>query len=312
MNNDLKGQYVDTWTSDCTHLTLKQIILTVKMLHALIDNKYYVTMDYWTSYVDKIKNQLPLPCATDFKPPMAEILLNQVDLVPDARRKTLFAKKTFVFPTEQMRAQMSEIIAKAGGESIASWQSKPSAILAKAINSPDTFIFIRHDDDDGVTRPLDAPSRPYTLVHELMLKTGQRLVPVQEIAMALAHCSCEQNCNPLFRRVEAVFNNHHRGDGVLSAGGEGAAAAALALETQSQDFLMSSSVMMTRNDLVIPASAESDLDLVSYPVRINKRQLSDDDDDDDGSIHHGDSLTKRVKHEDKVEIVEEPLKIDVK
>lgn len=111
----IRGTYVDQWTPECTHLTLKEITLTIKFLHALIEEKPIVTPTYWTKFAERVQKKLPPPDIEQYnKVPVAEVLLNKIDLSPNPKRKVLFTGKLFVFPKEKDKKKLEDLIKKAG------------------------------------------------------------------------------------------------------------------------------------------------------------------------------------------------------
>lgn len=89
--------------------------LTVKVLHALLDQKYIVTPEFWTKLVENISKNLPPPEEKNYRNPVvSEPLLNSVNLSINPVRNTLFRGKTFIFLKEKNKIQMEAIIRKAG------------------------------------------------------------------------------------------------------------------------------------------------------------------------------------------------------
>ncbi|XP_074025637.1 nbs [Leptinotarsa decemlineata] len=192
----LGGLYTDNWTSECTHLTVEEITLTVKVLHALIDQKPIVIPAYWSKYVENINKRLPPPNIEEYQnPPMAEALLNKVELKSNITRKELFKGKTFMFLKEKSKMQMEDIIKKVGGAAM-SWE-KTSIPLADILNSQKDFIIIQTPNQEEDTH--------FNKIIKNFIKKGQRTIPLQEIAMAIVHGSCDKDCNPNFNRAEEVF-----------------------------------------------------------------------------------------------------------
>ncbi|XP_018580244.1 nibrin [Anoplophora glabripennis] len=217
----IKGKYIDQWTSDCTHLTMEEISLTIKFLHALIDEKLVVKPSYWSKFAERVQKQLPPPNINLYnKPPVAEVLLSKVDLSPNSTRKELFKGKLFVFPKEKDKKRLEDIIKKAGGTSI-SWE-KNSIPLEDIEKSPKEFLIIESGD------MTNDPS--LNEVIKRFSKQGKRTIPLQEIAISITLCSCERDCNPNFNRVEEVFP--------LCRPTEPTQSKALAANTESEHFTM--------------------------------------------------------------------------
>lgn len=110
----LGGSYVESWTVECTHLTVQNITVTGKLLLALLDNKPIVTQNYWTAFAENISKHLPPPDINKYNnPPIAEPLLKNIDFKSMSRRG-LFQGKIFIFASEHSMKDMEEIIKKAG------------------------------------------------------------------------------------------------------------------------------------------------------------------------------------------------------
>ncbi|KAG5898744.1 hypothetical protein JTB14_020938 [Gonioctena quinquepunctata] len=192
----LGGTFTENWTSDCTHLTVEEITLTVKVLHALIDEKPIVVPTYWAKFAENAAKSLPPPNINEYNdPPMAEALLNKIELKNCSSRKGLFKGKTFMFLKEKSKKQMEDVIRKAGGVPT-SWE-KDSKPLEDIINSPKEFLLIQTPDQEE--------DESFNEIIKHFSKKGKRTIPLQEIAMAIVYGSCEKDCNPSFNRAGEVF-----------------------------------------------------------------------------------------------------------
>lgn len=100
----------------CTHVTAEEIVLTVKILCAVIAGTPIVTLKYWKDYVNNVKQNLPSPNVADYKPPCSEMILNyqNIDLDYKDERRSLFKDKIFVFPTKREKDKMVDMIRLAG------------------------------------------------------------------------------------------------------------------------------------------------------------------------------------------------------
>lgn len=106
--------YVDNWGPECTHLTVNKMAVTSKVLHAILDAKPITLTDYWTHFLENVLINRAPPNIEDFcNPPSEEPLLNNINFT-NTFRKSLFANKIFVFPTDKSKSDMEVIIRKAG------------------------------------------------------------------------------------------------------------------------------------------------------------------------------------------------------
>ncbi|CAH1176118.1 unnamed protein product [Phaedon cochleariae] len=194
----LGARFIDQWTADCTHLTVEEITLTVKVLQALIYKKPIVLPSYWTKFAECVSRNSPPPDIENYNnPPMAEALLNKVEIKANLQRNGLFEGKMFIFSKEITKKQMEDVIKKLGGNAI-SWEKDPFPIedIAK---SPKEFLVIQTPEKS------EAEDSSMNEIIKLLSKQGKRTIPLQEIAMAIVHASCEKDCNPKFNRAVEVF-----------------------------------------------------------------------------------------------------------
>ncbi|XP_044268561.1 nibrin [Tribolium madens] len=249
------GTFVNEWGPTCTYLTVPVIVLTIKMLNALIDDKPIVNLKFWDEYIKRIKNNEPLPDLQDFKPPVVETLLNGIDLTPNPERKTLFKNKIFVFPTEKLKLKMMYLIKQTGGSCI-SWEKQPLSIT-QVTKSKNTYLFIFSDEPKNTPESLKQ-------IHEYLTKIGERTIPLQEIPKAIMLSSCEKDCNPKFNRVHSVFVEKE-----LNSESE---ILPLVQETPTDDVLPQN--FEPKQELVIPGSLDSDLYLLASLQQPLQKQVN--------------------------------------
>lgn len=110
------GTYVDKWSDKCTHLTVENLTLTIKVLHALVEGKPIVTLDYWSDYAESVEKKVSLPDINKYnRPPIAETLLrSDFEYKADPRRKTVFENKMFVFLKSSTKKQIEDVIKSCG------------------------------------------------------------------------------------------------------------------------------------------------------------------------------------------------------
>lgn len=109
----LQGTVIDVWREDCTFVTVKEIVLTPKVLCALIKGIPVVTPQYWHDFVNCVRENKPLPNTSDYRPPLGKSCKTASwDYNPD--RSHLFKNKVFVFTNNRDMAQMQELVQTAG------------------------------------------------------------------------------------------------------------------------------------------------------------------------------------------------------
>ncbi|VEN57567.1 unnamed protein product [Callosobruchus maculatus] len=192
----IHGSYVEEWSQDCTHLTVKEIALTVKVLYALIDDKPIIMPQYWTALKKHVTLGEDAPKIEDYnKPPVNETLLSRVEWKREINRTNLFKNKLFIFLTENSKKTMEGVISRLGGTSIA-WEKNPMA-SEDVKKSPKDIIVIQ---------PLEkTQNSSFEELTRIVLAKGHRLIPQQEIALAVVSGNLEKDCNPEFDRASEVF-----------------------------------------------------------------------------------------------------------
>ncbi|XP_060518612.1 nibrin isoform X2 [Cylas formicarius] len=260
---------VDKWLKVCTHLTAENIVLTLKFLQALIDEKPIVTPKYWEEYANCIMNNHEPPNINEFnKPNIGEELLSKdYDFSPNPARKTLFSNKLFIFPMEKNKLQMQEVI-ECCGECV-SWEESP-LIMSEMKKSTKDYILIKSEDQLGTA---------FKKVVQAFLKEHKRTIPVSEIALAIISCSCKTNCNPDFDLANKVFGN--RTQHVPAEG------TPLAMETQSEPQINENNA--TKHNVIISSSLDDPLSLCFDNIKhklnedstkISKKRLNEADENE--------------------------------
>ncbi|KAJ8954433.1 hypothetical protein NQ318_011109 [Aromia moschata] len=197
------GRYVENWNAECTHLTIEEITLTVKVLHAIIDEKPIVKPAYWSKFAENVNKMKPPPDINEYnKPPIAEALLNNVEFSTDPRRRSLFKGKLFVFSKEKTKKQMEDVIRKAVLKNYGSrWNFHfmgKGSYATRRHQEVSQRIYYNPCPDSTDDSNLNDVVKHFS-------NQGKRTIPLQEIAMSIVLCSCEKDCNPSFNRVEQVF-----------------------------------------------------------------------------------------------------------
>lgn len=109
----LGGKILDQWSVNCTHLTMKDPSVTMKLLHALIEQKQVVTINYWRDLLSAVNNiKTSLPKMESYRPDFGD---DSIDFSCVPKRRTLFRGITFVFLNRKHFDMYSPVIKLVGG-----------------------------------------------------------------------------------------------------------------------------------------------------------------------------------------------------
>ncbi|KAH8270081.1 hypothetical protein KR018_003727, partial [Drosophila ironensis] len=184
----LGGAVAPTWTEQCTHLTMNEVSVTVKLLHALLENKPIVTFAYWRSLLQAaqrvhVKEGWPLP--EEYQP-------TNMDVRWRPERTRLFAGKTFVFMNRKHFEIYGTVVQKAGA-------------TCKDLNSGVRKTFLTKKDVIVIQYVPSTQSQATETINSIQVfldileQAGLRIIQEYEIGMALINCSAREFCNPLHK-----------------------------------------------------------------------------------------------------------------
>lgn len=250
------GLMLQNWTEQCNYVTVEEMMLTVKVLSALIAGVPIVCVKYWDDYVNCLKENKPVPDVKEYQPKCSEVVINEnVSLEYREERKNLFKNKLFIFPKEGDKEKIASLIKLAGGESV-SWDVHPLSIDIIGNGQLTEYIVVQTSNiNDSIKQNKELADfiNHYT-------SAGNRTVPLQEIALAIINCSCEKDCNPKFNRKAYVFKTSTQKDNRSQV--------FLAMATESIE--LNTEPIQLKNETVIPQSFENDLHIPNKIEIIDK------------------------------------------
>ncbi|KAH8408380.1 hypothetical protein KR215_004656 [Drosophila sulfurigaster] len=188
----LSAFLLPSWTNHCTHLTMDNVSVTVKLLHALLDNKPIVSMAFWRAlakFVRRVHVSEDWPQPEDFPPAQSE---DMPSIKWNPQRTQLFARKTVVFCNRKHFDMYAPVVLKAGG-------------TCKDLNSGVRRQFLTKDDVIVIQYIPSTQSQATETIHsvqEILNQAGRRLIPDYEIGLAILHCSTHKFCNPAHTIME--------------------------------------------------------------------------------------------------------------
>uniref|UniRef100_A0A034WIX1 Nibrin n=1 Tax=Bactrocera dorsalis TaxID=27457 RepID=A0A034WIX1_BACDO len=204
----LGGSILTGWKDTYTHLTLAEIKLIPKLLHAIIDKKPIVTCDYWCSVVQAARRgRRSLPNAASYVPPNPRNL----DLSYREERKSIFKNMTFVFLNARHFNIYAPIVEKTGGKS-----KHLNVGIQKSFLVRKDVVVIQY-----VPSTESQSSQTVSTIEDYLKQHSRRTVPEYEIGFAIIHCSTQMYCNPSYKEAENLdFESESIGSGVLQSSGK--------------------------------------------------------------------------------------------
>ncbi|KAH8342264.1 hypothetical protein KR067_009243, partial [Drosophila pandora] len=181
----LGGAVTSAWTEECSHLTMNGASVTVKLLHAMLENKPIVTVGYWRNMLQAaqrihVKEGWPQP--EDYQPP-------NLDVRWRPERTRLFAGKTFIFMHRKHIETYGSVVQKAG----AACKDLNNGVR-KTFLTRKNVIVVQY-----VPSTQSQSTESVNFVIETLEQAGLRIIQEYEIGMALIHCSIAEFCNPLHK-----------------------------------------------------------------------------------------------------------------
>ncbi|KAH8343326.1 hypothetical protein KR059_008319, partial [Drosophila kikkawai] len=170
------------WTEECSHLTMNEATVTVKLLHALLENKPIVTFAFWRKLLQAaqsihVKEGWPQP--KDYQP-------TNMDVEWRPERTTLFAGKTFVFMNRKHFEIYGAVVQKAG----AACKDLNSGVRKTFLTKKDVIVI------QYVPSTQSQATETINSIQGILEQAGLRIIQEYEIGTALLHCSIKEFCNP--------------------------------------------------------------------------------------------------------------------
>ncbi|KAH8317008.1 hypothetical protein KR074_007800, partial [Drosophila pseudoananassae] len=181
----LGGAVTSAWTEGCSHLTMNGASVTVKLLHAMLENKPIVTVAYWRDMLKAaqrihVKERWPQP--EDYQP-------TNLDVKWRPERTRLFAGKTFIFMHRKHIDMYGSVVQKAG----AACKDLNNGVR-KTFLTKKNVIVVQY-----VPSTQSQSTESVNFVIDTLEQAGLRIIQEYEIGMALINCSIAEFCNPLHK-----------------------------------------------------------------------------------------------------------------
>lgn len=185
----LGGHMVPEWQRDCSLLIMSKISVTIKVICALVSQKYIVSPQYIDAYVKHLQGSREKPDPSLFTPELAETQLDrrQVSFNPDSRRKKLFQGLTFYFLSPKQLKKMNLAIELAGGMPVLLEKGKIDRNIVKQGS------LVMNCTDSELTQSSDCWVSD---VQQMLTRYNKHMIADAEIGFAVLYCSTEKHCNP--------------------------------------------------------------------------------------------------------------------
>lgn len=201
LNKHLKimdGKLLSVWSTDCTHLVMTNVTVTVKVLQSLAHGIPIVSPEYFEAYVKcATAQESTLPNVNEFVPPIVEpfIIKEPKMMEVHLERQRLFQNKTFVFMVKRHMEKFAPIILLAAGKCINMEEDKVRrSSLLKSEYIPVQYTPSAHS---------QCLSDIETIV-QYIESHGRRLISEAEIGLAIIHRATDRFCNP-DRKLTSTF-----------------------------------------------------------------------------------------------------------
>ncbi|EDV96039.1 nibrin [Drosophila grimshawi] len=188
----LGGVTLQSWTDECSHLTMDTVSITAKLLHALLENKPIVRVDFWREmlkFARRINVTEDWPQSEDFAPA-------QPSDMPSIRwrseRTKLFVGITFVFMNRKHLEMYGSVVQKAGGLC-----KDLNLGVSKRFLTKKNVVVIQY-----VSSTQSQATETISSVQAILEQAGLRLIPDYEIGLAILNCSLDKFCNPSHVAIE--------------------------------------------------------------------------------------------------------------
>nr|CAH7765438.1 unnamed protein product [Callosobruchus chinensis] len=193
----IRGQFAEYWDYNCTHLTVREMGMTMNVLYAVASNVPIVTLRYWSEAKKKIAAGEQLPDVNMYSsPPVTKTISNRVDWKKNVDRKGLFKNKMFVFITEDAKKPMERIILQLEGSCVAC--DKEPLVSVKKSTQQILLVQATVEKSDN---------RIFNEIAEFIKEKNQRAILEIEIALAILSGSCDTFSNPNFKKMNGCFRS---------------------------------------------------------------------------------------------------------
>lgn len=186
----IDGEFRQDWSTQCTHLVMSNVTVTIKVLQSLAYGVPIVSPEYFDKYIESATNNaLALPDVKDFVPAITEpyIIKEPGMMEVHLDRQRLFQNKTFVFMVNHHMQKFDPIIQLAAGKSI--------SMETEKVKKP----FLLKSDYIPVNYQPSANTQCSSHVEGIVQyieSHGRRLVNDTEIGLAIIHRGIDRFCNP--------------------------------------------------------------------------------------------------------------------
>ncbi|GAB0095272.1 hypothetical protein DMENIID0001_106320 [Sergentomyia squamirostris] len=187
----LSGKVMKTWQQDCTHLSMPEIVITIKALLALVSAKPIVHPRYFSALLASLKANESLPDVGDFVPIVREenLLEQNCSFHPDQERSKVFSGKRFIFLSQEVMKTYQMVIHLAGGSCV---NLETDSLSQRSYVQLGTIV-VTSAKGPGA-RERDNAKR----IEENLRQKGLRFIPDKEIALAIIYKSTRKFCNPRY------------------------------------------------------------------------------------------------------------------
>lgn len=187
---NIDGEIQNAWSTECTHLVMTSVTVTVKVLQSLAYGIPIISPAYFDAVIASAQeNHQELPNVNDFVPRIVEpyIIKEPGMMEVHLDRQRLFQNKTFVFMVKRQMERFEPIIKLAAGKcyNMEEGNLRKSALL-KSDHIPVSYTPAANSQC----------STSVASIIEYVESHNRRLISETEIGLAIIHRATDRFCNP--------------------------------------------------------------------------------------------------------------------
>ncbi|KAK3083896.1 hypothetical protein FSP39_004849 [Pinctada imbricata] len=190
----LGGHVINDWKKDCSLLLMQSLSVTIKVICALVCQKYIVSPAYLQAYTDHLQGKGDMPNPKRFQPEVTETQIDpsKVTFGPNKRRQNLLQGMKFIFLNPKQFKRMALAVELAGGLPVL--MDEGSGNDDSALIEEGTVV-MNSDPLDSTQGFSQQNVQWIKYVARYLKKHNKRMILDPELGYAVLYCDTRKYCN---------------------------------------------------------------------------------------------------------------------